>query len=90
MGAVQAETPAVAALEAGDRTRDVYMGIDVFGRGTYAGGQLNCYVAAAAALQEGMHVAPLPVFPWIPFAPLVEWSRMPKMKSAAFLTDSAA
>ena len=29
------------------------MGIDVFGRGTYAGGQLNSYVAAAAALREG-------------------------------------
>ena len=43
------------AKEAGDRTRDVYMGIDVFGRGTYAGGQLNSYVAAAAALQEGVH-----------------------------------
>jgi hypothetical protein len=29
------------------------MGIDVFGRGTYAGGQLNCNVAAAAARREG-------------------------------------
>ena len=29
------------------------MGIDVFGRGTYGGGQLNSYVAAAAALEEG-------------------------------------
>ena len=29
------------------------MGIDVFGRGTYGGGQLNSYVAAAAALKEG-------------------------------------
>ncbi len=33
------------------------MGIDVYGRGTYAGGQLNSYVAAAAALREGV---PLP------------------------------
>jgi len=51
---VQAETPAVAARAAGERKRDVYMGIDVFGRGTYGGGQLNSYVAAAAAVQEGV------------------------------------
>ena len=29
------------------------MGIDVFGRGTYGGGQLNTHVAAAAAIREG-------------------------------------
>ena len=51
---MQAETPAVAARAAGERKREVYMGIDVFGRGTYAGGQLNSYVAAAAAVREGM------------------------------------
>lgn len=50
---LQAETPTVAAWEAGERRREVYMGIDVFGRGTYGGGQLNSYVAAAAALKEG-------------------------------------
>lgn len=52
---MQAETPAEVAKEAGARARDVYLGVDVFGRGTYAGGQLNSYVAAAAALQEGVH-----------------------------------
>ena len=36
------------------------MGIDVFGRGTYAGGQLNSYVAAAAALKEGRSDPALP------------------------------
>ena len=51
---VQAETPAVAAQEAGERRSEVYMGIDVYGRGTYAGGQMNSHVAAAAALREGV------------------------------------
>ena len=32
----------------------MYMGIDVFGRGTYGGGQLNTNVAAAAAIREGV------------------------------------
>ncbi len=51
--ALQAETPRKAAQEAGEHRREVYMGIDVYGRGTYAGGQMNSYVAAAAALREG-------------------------------------
>ena len=46
----------MAAQEAGERRREVYMGIDVFGRGTYAGGQLNSYVAAAAAIRKGSHI----------------------------------
>ena len=29
------------------------MGIDVFGRGTYGGGELSTHVAAAAAIREG-------------------------------------
>jgi len=49
----QAETPSGAAAAAGERRKDVFMGIDCFGRGTYAGGQLNCSVAAAAARREG-------------------------------------
>jgi len=53
---MQAETPAMAARAAGERKRDVYMGIDVFGRGTYGGGQLNSYVAAAAAVREGVRL----------------------------------
>ena len=50
---LQAETPGKAAQEAGKRRKEVYLGIDVFGRGTYASGGLNSYVAAAAALREG-------------------------------------
>ena len=50
---LQAETPEAAAAEAGERRTDVYMGIDVFGRGTYGGGGLNTHVAAAAAIREG-------------------------------------
>jgi len=46
-------TPRLTALEAGQRRRDVYMGVDVFGRGTYGGGGKNCDVALTAALKEG-------------------------------------
>ncbi|KAG2723979.1 hypothetical protein I3843_02G172600 [Carya illinoinensis] len=37
--------PRLSAAIAGDRKFDVYMGIDVFGRGTYGGGQWNTNVA---------------------------------------------
>lgn len=37
--------PRVSAAVAGDRKFDVYMGIDVFGRNTYGGGQWNVNVA---------------------------------------------
>uniref|UniRef100_A0A2P2KK58 mannosyl-glycoprotein endo-beta-N-acetylglucosaminidase n=1 Tax=Rhizophora mucronata TaxID=61149 RepID=A0A2P2KK58_RHIMU len=37
--------PKLSASEAGDRKFDVYMGIDVFGRNTYGGGQWNTNVA---------------------------------------------
>lgn len=50
---MQAWTPLEAAQAAGARATDVFMGIDVFGRGSYAGGQLNCNIAAAAARREG-------------------------------------
>ncbi|CAK0782655.1 hypothetical protein CVIRNUC_005853 [Coccomyxa viridis] len=53
----KAETPGAAAAGAGERRTNVYMGIDVFGRGTYGGGQLNTHVAAAAASREGLSVA---------------------------------
>lgn len=36
---VQENFPKLSADVAGDRKFDVYMGIDVFGRGTYGGGQ---------------------------------------------------
>ncbi|KAG8644856.1 hypothetical protein MANES_10G008500v8 [Manihot esculenta] len=37
--------PKLSAAVAGDRKFDVYMGIDVFGRGTYGGGQWNTNTA---------------------------------------------
>lgn len=37
--------PSLSASVAGDRKYDVYMGIDVFGRNTYGGGQWNTNVA---------------------------------------------
>lgn len=36
---IQEDFPKLSADVAGDRKFDVYMGIDVFGRGTYGGGQ---------------------------------------------------
>ena len=47
------DTPAKAAAVAGDRRRDVYMGIDVFGRNTYGGGGMTCNVALTAAHSAG-------------------------------------
>ncbi|KAH1211828.1 Cytosolic endo-beta-N-acetylglucosaminidase 1 [Glycine max] len=41
----QEDYPWRSASVAGDRKFDVYMGIDVFGRGTYGGGQWNTNVA---------------------------------------------
>ncbi|MCI29502.1 cytosolic endo-beta-N-acetylglucosaminidase-like, partial [Trifolium medium] len=35
------DNPRLSAAVAGDRKFDVYMGIDVFGRNTYGGGQWN-------------------------------------------------
>ena len=37
-----AGTPAQVAAMAGPRATDVFMGVDVFGRGTYGGGQVGC------------------------------------------------
>lgn len=41
MFSLQEDYPKLSAAVAGDRKFDVYMGIDVFGRGTYGGGQWN-------------------------------------------------
>lgn len=38
---IQENYPKLSADVAGDRKFDVYMGIDVFGRNTYGGGQWN-------------------------------------------------
>lgn len=41
---MQEDYPKLSAVVAGDRKFDVYMGIDVFGRGTYGGGQWNVWI----------------------------------------------
>lgn len=41
---MQRNYPNLSASVAGDRKFDVYMGIDVFGRNTYGGGQWNVCV----------------------------------------------
>ncbi|WOL14807.1 cytosolic endo-beta-N-acetylglucosaminidase 1-like [Canna indica] len=41
----QENYPEISATEAGDRRFDVYMGIDVFGRGTFGGGKWDANVA---------------------------------------------
>ena len=57
----QEDTPARTALEAGPRATDVYMGIDVFGRGTYGGGGASCDVAIRAAFDAGASRAIAPM-----------------------------
>ena len=41
-------------LPAGSRVRDVYMGIDVFGRNTFGGGGFNSNLGLIAAHAQGM------------------------------------
>jgi mannosyl-glycoprotein endo-beta-N-acetylglucosaminidase len=48
-----AKAPGQAAAAAGNRARDVYMGIDVFGRGTWGGGGFKSHVALTAAFEAG-------------------------------------
>lgn len=40
-------------LPAGSRACDVYMGVDVFGRGSFEGGQLRSGLAVEAAFSAG-------------------------------------
>ncbi|XP_031497779.1 cytosolic endo-beta-N-acetylglucosaminidase 1-like [Nymphaea colorata] len=49
--------PKSSAILAGDRNYDVYMGIDVFGRGTYGGGQWNTKVALDVLKQSSVSAA---------------------------------
>lgn len=41
---MQEKYPQLSAAVAGERKYDVYMGIDVFGRGSYGGGEWNVSV----------------------------------------------
>ncbi|KAA8539540.1 hypothetical protein F0562_026232 [Nyssa sinensis] len=49
--------PKLSAAIAGDRKFDVYMGIDVFGRGSYGGGQWNTNVALDVLKKDGVSAA---------------------------------
>ncbi|KAL6131655.1 hypothetical protein ACLB2K_070029 [Fragaria x ananassa] len=49
--------PKQSAVVAGDRKFDVYMGIDVFGRGTFGGGQWNTSVALDVLKNDGVSAA---------------------------------
>ncbi|CAL0320340.1 unnamed protein product [Lupinus luteus] len=49
--------PRLSAAVAGDRKFDVYMGIDVFGRNTYGGGQWNANVALDVLRKDDVSAA---------------------------------
>lgn len=53
----KSETPAEVAAVAGSRACDVYMGVDVHGRGTFGGGKTACDVALLAARMSGVSAA---------------------------------
>ncbi|RDX88412.1 Cytosolic endo-beta-N-acetylglucosaminidase 1 [Mucuna pruriens] len=53
----QEDYPKRSAAVAGDRKFDVYMGIDVFGRNTYGGGQWNTNVALDVIRKEDVSAA---------------------------------
>ncbi|KAL4424425.1 hypothetical protein ABPG77_005668, partial [Micractinium sp. CCAP 211/92] len=53
----QEDTPAVVKQEAGERAADVFMGVDCFGRGTFAGGGFSCGAALRASLEQGLSAA---------------------------------
>ena len=53
-----ADTPIVSSLFAGiERRRDIYFGIDVWGRGTYGGGKHSCDVALKVLRRHGVSAA---------------------------------
>ncbi|EXB29265.1 Cytosolic endo-beta-N-acetylglucosaminidase [Morus notabilis] len=54
---IQESYPSLSAAAAGDRKYDVYMGIDVFGRGTFGGGQWNTNVALDVLKKDDVSAA---------------------------------
>lgn len=54
---MQEDYSKLSAAVAGDRKYDVYMGIDVFGRGTYGGGGWTVGVTLAALFEVSHRVA---------------------------------
>ncbi|KAK1320205.1 hypothetical protein QJS10_CPA03g01083 [Acorus calamus] len=53
----QKDSPKRSASFAGARKFDVYMGIDVFGRGTYGGGEWNTHVALDVLKKDDVSAA---------------------------------
>ncbi|KAL4189599.1 hypothetical protein AMTRI_Chr08g207970 [Amborella trichopoda] len=53
----QEDYPKSSAAVAGSRNFDVYMGVDVFGRGTYGGGQWTTNVALEVAKKDAISAA---------------------------------
>ncbi|KAI3986902.1 hypothetical protein MKX01_014603 [Papaver californicum] len=53
----QEDYPKLSAEVAGERKYDVYMGIDVFGRNTFGGGQWTTYIALDVLKKEDVSVA---------------------------------
>ncbi|KAH9605106.1 hypothetical protein KSS87_022593 [Heliosperma pusillum] len=51
------DNPRLSAKAAGDRKFDVYMGIDVFGRNTYGGGQWDTNIALEVIKKNGVSAA---------------------------------
>lgn len=49
---VQEDYPKLSAAVAGDRKFDVYMGIDVFGRSTFGGGQWNVCTSSSSTEKQ--------------------------------------
>ena len=55
---------------AGARKRDVYMGVDVFGRNTYGGGGMSCNIALTAAKSAGLTIILHVIFLFSTWTPL--------------------
>ncbi|CAM6125495.1 unnamed protein product [Calypogeia fissa] len=53
----KSDYPKLSASAAGNRAFDVYMGVDVFGRGSYGGGQFHCDVALNVIREAGVSAA---------------------------------
>ncbi|CAG8663401.1 12197_t:CDS:2 [Cetraspora pellucida] len=62
--------PTFSAMAAGQRNRDVYTGIDTYGRGTYGGGGFNTFLQALEAIKHGKTSAGI-------FAPAWTFFEMP-------------
>lgn len=51
------DTPAAVQTAAGPRARDVFLGVDCFGRGTFGGGRMDTCIGLSAAAAAGLSAA---------------------------------